>query len=342
MSAPFSRLVVLIPALFSLLLGMWIGVGKAGYGFGAVYLYPHHAAILIGSFFGTLIMLERVITLPSRNALYLPLINGVSIFFFLFNQMDLAYGMLVTGGIVMLSLYLFFYLQQKNVVHFLFFFSAICYIVGFLAHFLDLSYDFRIHYWALYFLFTIVAERIELTRYLNVPSYFSWILAFLLLALSFSHLLSFSYRWYGVMVFLLALFLLRYDIAGKNIRSKDPHRFRGWALYVGYGWLLIHAITSFFFTQSNIDMRVHSFFLGFVMNMVFAHAGIILPAVLKKTMVFHAPSAYVVFIVFQVVIMLRFLFSHIRSPFFSLVALSTMLVVVAFFVVQARMLQMRK
>jgi hypothetical protein len=90
----------------------------------------------------------------------------------------------------------------------------------------------------------------------------------------------------------LALWLLRFDIARYTVRQAGLPRFIAVGLLSGYMWLGIAGVFWMVFGGSIAgpfyDAMVHSLFLGFVFAMIFAHAPIILPAVVGGTVPYRA------------------------------------------------------
>ncbi|GIV28314.1 MAG: hypothetical protein KatS3mg027_2128 [Bacteroidia bacterium] len=300
------RRVILFSSIFSLIIGLILGLSRSNFWEILQSISQHHFLIMSGSFFGTLITLERIVTIKHKWTHFLPLLNGSSIVFFLLGNEELAVFMLFVGAFVMLIMYSMFWWQHRDIIHSLFVLSGICYgIAIFYAYRSDLSSSVR--FFELFFLITIVAERLELARFINVPEYFK---KGLLLSILVLMVVSFYYKWneiYGVVISLMALGLIQYDIAKKNIQSKEPHRFRGWALMIGYYWLFIHGVSFLIPNVLTYDIQIHTFFLGFVMNMVFAHVTIILPAVLKIQYNVNTKVYYIIWVLFQIVLLYRFI-----------------------------------
>jgi hypothetical protein len=82
-----------------------------------------------------------------------------------------------------------------------------------------------------------------------------------------------------------ALWLARHDVARRTIRMPGPTRYMAIALLAGYAWLAVAGgvwLASGTLAGGGFayDAMVHAIFLGFVFSMVFAHAPVIVPAVL--------------------------------------------------------------
>jgi hypothetical protein len=69
-------------------------------------------------------------------------------------------------------------------------------------------------------------------------------------------------------------------------------------------------VTALFFILGNelvffYDAALHSFFIGFVFSMIFSHAPIILPAILKTPIKIYRPALYVWFALLQLTLITR-------------------------------------
>ncbi|HEX9455147.1 MAG TPA: hypothetical protein VGA27_12325, partial [Candidatus Binatia bacterium] len=96
----------------------------------------------------------------------------------------------------------------------------------------------------------------------------------------------------GAGLFLLALWLLCYDLAWQSLRQPGLPRFMARSLIVGYVWLAVGGLlwlwfAKFFAAGPVYDAMLHTIFLGFVFSMIFAHGPIILPAITGMKMPFH-------------------------------------------------------
>jgi hypothetical protein len=97
-----------------------------------------------------------------------------------------------------------------------------------------------------------------------------------------------------------AAWLARNDVARRTIRMGGVTRFMAVALLAGYFWLAVAGVLWLHYGEllgagSAYDAMLHAVFLGFVFSMVFAHAPVIVPAVLGVTLPYrramYAPLA---------------------------------------------------
>src|SRR4029453_17099485 len=95
----------------------------------------------------------------------------------------------------------------------------------------------------------------------------------------------------------LAAWLGKQDIARRTVRGKGVTRFIAVCLLSGYVWLAVGgavmlAAGSLAPGSPSYDAALHALAVGFVFWMVFGHAPIIFPAVLRVAVPYH-PSFYV-------------------------------------------------
>ena len=107
----------------------------------------------------------------------------------------------------------------------------------------------------------------------------------------------------------LAGWLLQYDIARRTVWQTGLTRFIAVCLLSGYGWLgVVGALTWRFagiLAGPYYDAMLHTVFVGFVFAMIFAHAPIILPAILGRTTSPYHPVLYVPLLLLHASLLLR-------------------------------------
>ncbi len=143
-------------------------------------------------------------------------------------------------------------------------------------------------WWIGFLVLTIASERLELSRVVRLSRRAVWVFGaegvLLLGSLGWTTARNaVELRVFGAALALLALWMLRCDVARRTIRLKGLPRFVASGLLAGYVWLLAAgAIFAWYATSWGPfprDAAYHCIFLGFVISMIFAHAPIILPAI---------------------------------------------------------------
>nr|PZN50124.1 MAG: hypothetical protein DIU61_15710 [Bacteroidota bacterium] len=98
-------------------------------------------------------------------------------------------------------------------------------------------------------------------------------------------------------------------MVGISIRKEGLTRFIGYALMSGYCALMLEGV--FLLSLPDVpfayDIIVHTFFLGFVFSMIFAHGPIILPGVLGVAVKPYHPLLYLPLVLLVSSVVLRIL-----------------------------------
>jgi len=82
----------------------------------------------------------------------------------------------------------------------------------------------------------------------------------------------------------MAIWLARHDLARRTVRMAGVTRYIAVCLLTGYVWLAVAGAAWAITGTAPVpayDIRLHALFLGFIVSMVFGHAPVIVPAVLR-------------------------------------------------------------
>ena len=303
--------IVILPfIMLALILAIWGGWIRIGWNLPLTKTAGHHGAIMVGSFLSSLIFLERAVTFKNKLILLLPLVNALSIVAFITGFPWVAHLILLAGSVGFCGMCIHFIYRYKEQYYYLFFAGAFCLATGNWLLLNNDIYPQAVPWWMGFFLFTIVAERLELSRFLQV-SKAQHNLLFAALAVSFTVLII-PFHLYGSHIFaagllLTSLWLMKFDMAFRSLSKAGQHRYSGLLLIVGYVWLIITAVFLFSGDVNAFwyDATLHAFFIGFVFSMIFSHAPIILPAVLKLPVKPFRPILYIWFSILQASLITR-------------------------------------
>jgi hypothetical protein len=258
---------------------------------------PGHGAIMVGGFLGTLITLEKIIPLR-KNILYLiPLVSGGSVAFFFAGMPAHSLASLSTASAGLSTVFLIYWIRDKSLVYLLMLIGAICWLVGNISLIKTNFYPVAIPWWMAFVLFVITAERLELMKFLPVSRNQKFVFVGSLMLFVLGCAISFHGMGSYFAALALAsasLWLMRYDVVGINLRKEKLTRYVGIALLSAYFALLLSGIFILILTDQpfGYDIVVHSFFIGFVFSMIFAHGPIILPGVLGVSTKPYHPVLY--------------------------------------------------
>lgn len=303
-------LFVLPLVLLSLLAGLNTGFLRLGWDMPLSHTMAHHGFIMACSFLGTLIILERIVVLKISWFYLFPVINGLSLPMFLIDQFAFGYILLLIGTIGLVISYVIFYKKYRENYLLLMLIGSILLFIGILLPLFGKLIAASVPYLFGFLLFTITGERLELGKFLPDKKLKNPILYLGVSIFSlgiFTNFHSSGHYLSGAGMILLALWMLKYDIVNKSIKSHGIHKYVGITLFTGYIWLLISGILMTINLSSVFyyDALLHSFFLGFTFLMIFAHAPIIFPGVAGFTFRPYHQSLYFWVILLNVFLALR-------------------------------------
>lgn len=315
-SAKQTKPFFLLPFIaLSLIIGIWTGWIRIGWNFPFTQNIGDHGALMAGGFIGTLICLERTVSFKNKTALLIPIVNALSIIFFLIKLPYIAYWLLLAGSIGLSLIYLKLYFEFSEIYILLMLAGSFCYLIGNVLLIKTSFYPVTAMWWIAFLYFTILGERLELSRYLQIKN----VQKIFLIVLLFVYIVGILIPFHGSGGYVTAVsfigsafWLFKFDMAKKSLQKEGQHFYSGIVLLTGYVWLIITGLFLAYGAYSGLlyDAAIHSFFLGFVFSMIFAHAPIILPGVLKLQINIFNRSLYFWFILLQASLLIRIL-----SPF---------------------------
>ena len=319
------RIPFLVPAMISLLAGVWVGLYKLDWPLPLprLDLAGEHGPLMMSGFLGTLIALERAVALGSRWGYLAPGLTGLG-------------GLLILGG------------APWQVPANLFFAGGIAYVVTTLAGlwrgrplvvigmaaggigwaaasllWLGGRAGYEVaHGWIAFLVLTIAAERVELSRFAGSTGRSRALFVAAAVTVVAATFASFAWpevgaRLAGAGHLGLAFWLLRYDIARHSIRAPGLPRFTATCLLTGYGWLALAGglllAGGAVVPGPYYDAILHALFLGFGFSMIFGHAPIIFPAVTKLPVPYR-PGFYVHVVVLHLTLVIRVAGDLILAP----------------------------
>lgn len=238
-----------------------------------------HGPLMVSAFFGTVISLERAVALGRPWGYASPLAAGLGGIFLLINFPLTGFALMVLAAAVFVACGVLVVQRQPSLETATLLAGAGAWLAG---NVMLLEGQAAVPWWIAFFALTIAGERLELSRDLKRPPWVRRAFAVLVVLLVACPLLPQAFG--GVLV-LLALWLFAFDLARVTIRQRGLPRYVAACLLAGCFWLglggaLIALSTAY-------DAALHAVFVGFVFSMVFGHAPVILPAVLRLRFPYH-------------------------------------------------------
>ena len=291
------RLPLLALALLALLAALWAGLLRIGWAVPsfAPGLALAHGPLIVAGFLGTLISLERAVALERRWAYLAPLLHALGALLALALPGPLGPLLIALGACMLVLMFGVILRRQPALFIGVMLAGALIWLIGNLLWLSGQSIPAVVPWWIGFLVLTIAGERLELGRLRLLPvaatTTFLVIVGWLGSGLLATMLvLDLGVRIVGGSLVALALWLLRYDIARRTIRRSGVTRFIAVCMLSGYGWLGVSGVLGSFFggvvAGLRYDALLHTLFLGFVFAMIFGHAPIILPAVLRMPVTF--------------------------------------------------------
>jgi hypothetical protein len=296
--------------LLALVGGVLGGLARVGLPMAPAWVTDHHGLLMTGGFLGTLIILERTVAQKSVWWRMFPLLSALGTVLLALGFQCAAITALFLGGSGLLAVYILEIWHHAAWSWYAMTAGALCWMAGNLCLLLTGLVPSATVWWMGFILLTIVGERLELTRYLPVTQRAKAVLmGFLAMAVAGMaapfHTIGAPVM--GTAVLFVSLWLLKYDMARNAAHKAGIHRYIGVGLLAGYGWLatcgLIMVMAPGF--SWAYDLTLHTFFLGFAFSMIWAHAPIILPGVLRLTHQPFHPYLWIGWAMFQLSLLCR-------------------------------------
>ncbi|GAA2687392.1 MULTISPECIES: hypothetical protein [Actinosynnema] len=297
------RVPVLVGAALALLGGLYAALLLSGAAVPAPSspVEEVHGPVMVFGFVGSLVALERAVALGRRIGLLAPGCSAVGGLVLLGGGPGFVGKLLlVLGGIGLLGIYRELWKRHGSVAllaqavgAFAWYAAGLLWLAGFLV-------PEVVPWMAVFVIATIAGERLELARVgmlgAGVERWFLAVVCGLVVGALAVHLWpSFGAHLFGFALLALTGWLVVFDVARRTVRGSGLPRYVAVGLLAGYGWLAVAGVLwaggGAALDGDRYDAVLHSVFLGFTMSMVFAHAPVILPAVLRRPLPYH-PALY--------------------------------------------------
>jgi len=297
MSTTLRRLPLFAAAAVALLAGLAAGLARIGWDVPAADLSMLHGPLMVCGFFGTVIGLERAAALARPWPFAAPLLTALGGLGLVAGAPPAVAGAsMLLGCAVFLAVAIVILRKQPALYTVTLALGAAAWVVGTLAWLAAGRVAPGVGAWACFLVLTIAGERLELSRFLppsksKAPTA---ALAFGTLLLG-AALLAGESNWgapiFGIGLLGQAAWMFRHDVARRTIRQSGLTRYMAACLLSGYVWLAAAGAVCITLGLPEAgpvyDAVLHSLFVGFVFAMVFGHAPVILPSVLKVKLPFH-------------------------------------------------------
>jgi len=292
------RFPMLALGIMALLTGIWSGLLRMGWSFPTFETnwIPLHGPLMVCGFLGTVIGMERAVAQQKMFFYLAPLFTALGGILMIFEISQSYSAILFSAGSLVLVINFVFVLKNFPSMHVtIMALGSLLFFIGNIIWFSGFPIPNVVLWWAGFLILTIAGERLELNRLLqpttSIKLFFHFAVSIFLIGVILSTFIySMGMFISGIGMIFLSYWLLRYDLAKKSIKNKGLPKFIAIALITGYVWLGISGVFALLFNEMQVgpyyDTILHCIFLGFVFSMIFGHAPIIFPAILKVNMNF--------------------------------------------------------
>lgn len=298
------RLPFLMLGAVALFAGLASGLGRLDWALPAAAAHLHGPLMVCG-FFGTVIGLERAVALNRKWTFAAPGATALGGLALLLGVEAAGAVLLTLGSLVFLTMAMVVVRKQPEPFTRLLALGAAMWLAGNVLWALGSPVSQVVPLWASFLVLTIAGERLELSRFL--PPW-KWRNPTLLVPLALIVAGAFNWTAFGLGLVALVAWCLRNDVVRRTIRQSGLTRYVAICLLTGYAWLAVAGVLmpglEGDFTSYRYDAALHALFVGFVFAMVFGHAPVILPAVLKVRLPFH-PVFYAPLMLLHASLLLR-------------------------------------
>jgi hypothetical protein len=301
---PIEKALPAFIGLLTLLFGLWTALARLGWAVptGSAIAASEHGQLML-AFIGTVIGLERAVASGRAWAYLAPWLCGLGALFLLMKlPAESAALAVLLGSLILVGLFGVFLHMQPTDFMLTMGAGAGCWVVGNAAWLLGVPIPKLVPWWAGFLILTIVGERLEMSR-LRRRSGLAQKTLWLLIAMYITTLglTMFTYtlalRLNGLVLILMAIWLIKHDIARVTIGRPGLPRFAAFSMLSSYFWLLLAGLFALVWGNMEVDLRydawTHAQFLGFAFVMIIAHAPIILPSLagvkVSFSRVFYGP-----------------------------------------------------
>jgi hypothetical protein len=311
-----QRAPLLLAGMLSMVFGAWVGLLRLGWNLP----FPWqdrlivHGPLMVCGFLGTLISIERAVALGSPWGYAAPVLVASGAVAAMLGAAALVAAPLTTAGSAgMATILLVVWRRQPSLFLTTMAIGALLWVVGNAQWAAGVAIFRVVFFWLAFLVLTIAGERLELTRLLRPPpavrAAFAASIAIVVVGVVAAVWLpGAGVRTMGAGLVALTFWLTRHDVARRTIHQSGLTRFMAMCLLGGYVWLGVGGLAALASGVSApglvYDAVLHAVFVGFVMSMVFAHAPLIVPAVLGRPLAYQ-PRFYLHVVVLHASVALR-------------------------------------
>ena len=307
------RILLLALGGAGLVAGICTGLARLGFGAAPLAaLAEYHGPLFVNGMFGTLTTLERAVASRRPLDYMAPTFCGLGTLFVLFDAAPAGAILYVFASFIVSIYAIRSAIRRPALFAWALAASSLFWLMGNIVWFAGASVPEAVGWWLAFLVFVIGGERLEFGG--PRPEGTAFVVCFwasvLLIAVGswFTILESAGSVLFGGGLMLCALWTIAND---RTVWTSRPHgqtRFMAASLGAGYGWLAVGGVVLLAGagvpSAFTYDMTIHALVLGLAFSMVFGHALVVLPSILRLDLVFTT-ALYVPLALLQTGVALR-------------------------------------
>ncbi len=263
-----------------------LGVGMPS---GATRFAASHGELMTLGFLGTVIALERAVALGRPWGYLSPALAAAGAVGLIAGIPALAGAGLLGGAAMLLAVYAAFARVDRSLQLGVQAAGAGAWLGASLLLMAGIPVMSAYPWLAAFLVMTVVGERLDLARLGGIGNRVrrQLIVALWLFVIGVTAAFvapEVGTRVAGLAMLAIAAWLARNDLARRTVRMAGVTRYIALCLLAGYAWLAVAGAAWAVTGTAPVpayDIRLHALFLGFIVSMVFGHAPVIVPAVLR-------------------------------------------------------------
>ncbi len=294
-----GRAVPLVLGFVALVGGLWGALLLLGFPQAAppIQLAVNHGPLMALGFLGTLIALERAVALGRPWGYGAPMSAGFGVVAIVTGMPEgIGQALLGLAAVLLVAVYLVLFRAEPLLHVGTQAIGAAAWVGAAILWLGGLDVPALVPWLAAFLVLTVVGERLELSRLAGRTPRAGQAFIVLVTTIALGTIVSVASldlgtRLVGLGFVGTALWLGANDIARRTVRARGVTRFIAICLLSGFAWLGVGGLIWALGGAAGglaYDARIHAIFLGFVISLVFGHAMVILPAVLRLALSYRS------------------------------------------------------
>ncbi len=319
-----KRAPLMLLGVAALLAGLYGGLRRVGWDMPELRstLLMAHGPLMVCGFLGTVICLERAVALGRGWGILAPLLAGVGGVMAITGLGAAAAGavpaawLALAASAVLLAMFVDFVRKQPAVSMVVMAVAGGLWLVGNALWVAGYPLNVVMYWWMGFIVLTIFGERYGFTRMMAPSMTSKWLFglsnAFVIAGLLVVVFLSarFGVAMVGAGLLAASVWIAVFDISRKTARQTGLPRYVAASVQLGGAWMVVGGALLVIYRDIPAgpvyDAIVHSVFVGFAFSMIFGHAPLIFPSVLKIPLQYR-PYFYLPLVMLHASVLFRIL-----------------------------------